>query len=407
MFLSVFSIPWVVQSPLLSIDVQADVGSVPSTGCLGSVDSSTPLTACYDVISSGNIFVHYPALPGGPASSALGMIAKAENILTAAQVSIPRFLQFFGISEHSIDWPVRIFIVGDPGNQWNGLQVSCQHIYINVNAPNPMMTTAHEIFHCVQESLGMLEVGWEKWMIEGGATLGEHIAHPPSTYEHRRYPKYLQTAEVSLFHKSYDAGLMWFDLYSTSANSVSQQYLTYGSNTNHSTHAELLEDDWHKIALDLSNSQLVYDTNAGKIPQDSGPINLNSAKKVELLFSNYRARPWIVNLQPMSARYYEITIDGSISNKVNLMRFILGKNFDIDNNKVEFSAAIDGTPKEHTYFDSFDIGETEDGSKYFQICFKENTICEDDQNFLISDYYKSPKKIFLTISPFIFRLSCL
>ena len=77
MFLSVFSIPWVVQSPLLSIDVQADVGSVPSTGCLGSVDSSTPLTACYDVISSGNIFVHYPALPGGPASSALGMIAKA------------------------------------------------------------------------------------------------------------------------------------------------------------------------------------------------------------------------------------------------------------------------------------------------------------------------------------------
>jgi len=326
-----------------------------------------------------------------------------QRVLAAGNEALDKFFDFFDITINDINTPVELWITGDisndEGDGYLGVHYNCQQIYINFIGYKIEQTTAHEIFHCFQRSLGMTP-STQKWIIEGGAKMSEDIYEKSHNFEHNVYPKYLRHPETSLFEKSYEAALIWYEKYQTnSPDAVKLQYLAFAADTSRGTHANLLEDDWHQYALDLSNNDIVYGTNAGKIPTDyGGPINVNSTTKVELLFSNYRARPWIVNLQPMSARYYEITIDGSISNKVNLMRFILGKNFDIDNNKVEFSAAIDGTPKEHTYFDSFDIGETEDGSKYFQICFKENTICEDDQNFLISDYYKSPKKIFLTIT---------
>ena len=327
------------------------------------------------------------------------LLAIGERVLEAGERSLYKFFDFFDIGDYDIDIPVELWITGDifndEGDYYLGLCFNCQQIYINAWGYKIEETTAHEIFHCFQHSLGM----WppiQKWIVEGGAKMSEDIYEKSHNFEHNVYPKYLRHPETSLFEKSYEAALIWYEKYQTnSPDAVKLQYLAFAADTSRGTHANLLKDDWHRYALDLSNNYIVYGTNAGKKPTDhGGEINVSESGSVDILLGSYSASRWAFDLQPLSARYYFITIGAAIRNKANLIRFTLGQDLDINNDNLKISAAIKATQPDKSH-KMVALKKTEKGEAYFQLCFKENTICKNDNE---QDIYEDPYQIFVTIT---------
>jgi len=396
-FLSVFSLADLL---IRDLNVYAyDIQWEPGGSHVTLVSTQHPVLKVHVPTNIDTGFSHQYETPALDALVHQELQSVGQRVLAAGNEALDKFFDFFGIGVHSIDTPIELWITGDinddEGGGILGLCINCQQMYINAWGHKIEETTAHEIFHCFQHSLGM----WppiQNWMIEGGAKLSEHIYEPSHNHEHVWYPEYLRHPETSLFDKSYEASLLWYEKYQTnSPNAVQQQYLTYASNPSRAMQADLLRDAWHGYALDLSNNYIVYGTNAGKKPTDhGGEINVSESGSVDILLGTYSASHWAFDLQPLSARYYLITIGAAIRNKANLIRFTLGQDLDINNDNLKISAAIKAAQPDKSH-KMVALKKTEKGEAYFQLCFKENTICKNDNE---QDIYEDPYQIFVTIT---------
>lgn len=326
------------------------------------------------------------------------------KVLTAAEQALPNQLDFFGINISQLDLPLEFWVVGDMYSGHvsgaNGLHYNCQQMYISAWAEKTDGTTAHELFHCFQKSLGMMGMTGifdEKWMIEGGAKLGEHIGLPQRDTEHSWYPPYAKNPDISLFSKTYSAALGWFAMYmrpDMGPGYVRDQFLYYANTMNRSAHAGRLRPHWHDLALDLSNSSIVYASNEGVVPTDSGvPIDLSMVKVKEVQIGSMEAQLFEAELQAMSASYMDIQLAAGVRSKLDYVRFSLGDEIPAQDPDLEISVAI--LTATGVSFHEVELDTDEHGIVYFLICVKSNTVCDKAEETRI---YEGLVSMFITIT---------
>ncbi len=326
------------------------------------------------------------------------------KVLTAAEQALPNQLHFFGINISQLDLPLEFWVVGDMYSghvsSANGLHYNCQQMYISAWAEKTDGTTAHELFHCFQKSLGMMGMTGifdEKWMIEGGAKLGEHIGLPQRDTEHSWYPPYAKNPDISLFTKTYSAGLGWFAMYmrpDMGPGYVRDQFLYYADTMSRSAHAGRLRPHWHDVALDLSNSSIVYASNEGVVPTDSGiPIDLSMVKVKDVQIGSMEAQLFEAELQAMSASYMDIQLAAAVRSKLNYVRFSLGGEIAPQDPDLEISVAI--LTATGVSFHEVELDTDEHGIVYFLICVKSNTVCDQAGETQI---YEGLVSMFITIT---------
>jgi len=366
-------------------------------------------SAVYD-----DLMVHIPqnvlaALPGNFSEELENSLNShlmdiGAQVLTAAEEALPRQLSFFGIDMGQLETPLEFWVVGDMysghTSSANGLHYNCQQLYISAWIEAPDGTTAHELFHCFQNSLGMMgltRIFDEKWMIEGGAEVGEHIGLPQRNTEHNSYPPYASNPDISLFTKTYSASLGWFAIYARpdmGPGFLRDQFLYYADTMDRSDHAERLRPHWHDIALDLSNSPLVYGTEEGAAPVDSGiPLDISMVKVKNVQISAMAPDFMEAELQPMSASYMDIQFAADVRSKMNHLRFSLGHEIAVDDPNLQISLAI--LTDTGVSYHEVELEKDDYGTAYFLVCVKSNSVCDSAGE---SRLYENMMSLFITIS---------
>ncbi len=361
-----------------------------------------------------NLMVHIPqnvlaSLPGNfseelETSLNSHLLDVGAQVLTAAEQALPRQLSFFGIGMGQLKTPLEFWVVGDmySGHSVaaNGLHYNCQQQYISAWIDSISSVTAHELFHCFQDSLGMMGLTGlfdEKWMIEGGAKVGEHIGLPLNNHEHDWYPPYASNPDISLFTKTYSAGLGWFAIYARpdmGPGFLRDQFLYYANTMSKSAHAERLRPNWHSIALDLSNSPLVYATGEGAVPVDSGvPLDISMVKVKDVNIAAMAPDFMEAELQPMSAYYMDVQFAADVRSKLNHLRFSLGHEIAIDDPSLEISLAI--LTDTGVSYHEVELAKNDRGEAYFLVCVKSNSVCDSAGETRL---YENMMSLFITIS---------
>lgn len=327
--------------------------------------------------------------------------ARGHMAMSALEQAFPKFRDFLGVSASDVSRPIVVWISGDivdvdDGSIANGIHYACDQIYVDVFGPHLKATTVHELFHCFQDSTGMLDPTYDDWMIEGGAKFSEHVAFPADNSEHEWHDTYLTNPKETLFFKSYEDTIMWLaEAERTSMGYVAQIMKSYMVSKDWPTYSTLLKDNWHQIALDLSNNSTLDSLNKGKAPTDSGqPVDVSASEdsyeKIDL--NSFAAHDFMVFLEPMSANYIEVKLGGNVTGDGSYVRFDLGPYVDPNDPDFEMSIAVKASTDAYK---KVTPKEDDDGNAYVLVCLKDNEICDQAGE---SDVYEGATEIFVTMT---------
>jgi hypothetical protein len=131
------------------------------------------------------------------------LLNMGEAVIAAYDIALPRFLSFLGRPSSDINFLVKTWLVQDISSGVPGTTANCRKIFLDAPLLAGYEQTiresvyAHELFHCVQKSVGIyapdaMLACQHDWMKEGGARFTEHIAFPGHDGENRISPGYRQ-----------------------------------------------------------------------------------------------------------------------------------------------------------------------------------------------------------------------
>ncbi len=361
----------------------------------------------------------------------------ATEAMAVLETALPRFLQFLGKSEHDIKFPIRAHIVDTTASGKPGVALACNNIQFKRNLSlsafsNPTAIRrslyAHELFHCVQFSLGI----WREnnlttlfsifqgvfdcpdtsaaWMREGSARFSEHIAYPADDTEIQLdrgvVHRYLTNPNRSFFETSYDGSLIWYVLAMNQGDSKAAQLINgFASDKSCKSMTEKLRDDWHQVWLDVSDSDVVYSQSVGKRPIDSGSGAALSTNLVGtqpngqvITLDNWSSMFMPIDLPWMSANIFRIELGGEIPSKGEFVRFDLGQLGGSQSvlEDIEISVAINGdnttvlkqiTPRQ----------DPDTGNWLLDICINKNAIC-DNNSEAVYKYHENASEMDVIIT---------
>ena len=363
------------------------------------IDYFNDNTSGYEYVQNGNVKVYYPGeslIPSGidippnedgeaPAGDVNVEFLRtiAQGVLAGAVEAYPKYEEFLGVSGP----PLAVFyIVQDlnvGGTGAGGFTTSCEKMYISFDAI-PDSTASHELFHCFQDITGIAglpatfdawlnllseDAGVQKWMVEGGATVAEHVANVARNSEHRWFQQYVQIPNKTLFTRSYAAALFWFELLDIYGEDVvSSQMLAYAGNFDNVQQAEMAGGKLHQIALDVSGNDDLYESGYATRPYDYGEILLEPTYSSSSLSSDGPAAIPL-NIGKMAMQFYDLDMAGE---EVDYVYFNFGK--DIDEDDFEISVLVYG---DYDTYKKLDLKIDDQGNRYFMLCATDNKICEE------------------------------
>lgn len=353
----------------------------------------------YLYIENGPIKVFYPAddmIPDGAGVDETYLRGRAISVLDGAVTAYSKFQHLLNVSPS----PVEMYLVQNIDGA-NGMEVACDQIYISHASGDIYATAMHELFHCFQDEVGVLgESGWSaflanvfgstrSWMIEGGATFAENIADPEHNSEYEWYPRYPAKPEKSLFKRSYAAALFWYEIYErVGQNAMVNHMYTYAGNFDNTVQAQILYNNFHQIALDVSGNDELYGSGEAVRPYDYGEIPLDPFYISESVVEPNLPVSLPLDLSAMSMRYYDLDLAGS---EVDYVYFNFGDQVNTEDEDIEISAYVYGDYDEYV---KINLKEDDEENKYFILCATDNKVCED----MGSPVYEGMYSVFLVAS---------
>ena len=356
------------------------------------------------------------------------LLNMGEEVIAAHDTALPRFLSFLGKSMSDINVPVKTWLVQNISSGVPGTTANYRKIFLDAPLLAGYEQTiresvyAHELFHCVQKSVGIyppnsLLACPHDWMKEGGARFAEHIAFPShggETRISRGYKQYLQQPHTSLYTQEYSAAAVFYTLAMNVGEShvagIMNDYIGLRNKRCNKLSNPLFDEEWHQVWVDLSDDALVYSQNEGKRPVDtgSGQVLDTSALKTQpnnlpIWLSDWSAMTLPSQLPVISANYYRVKIKPAISQDMNFVRVDLGELPQDEGAagelswKVKISLSIQANPQDvvKRVYPEFD----EDSRRfYFFLCTKPNAICDGQNQDGIYKYYEGLSEFLIIVT---------
>ena len=338
-----------------------------------------------------------------------------EEVIAAYDIALPRFLSFLGKSSSDMNFPVKTWLVQNISSGVPGTTANCRKIFLDAPLLAGYEQTiresvyAHELFHCVQKSVGIyppssLLACQHDWMKEGGARFAEHIAFPSHDSETRvspGYKQYLQQPHTSLYDQEYSAAAVFYTLAMNVGEShvagIMNNYIGLKNKRCKKLADQLFAQEWHQVWVDLSDDGLIYSQSAGTRPVDTGSGNVldtsdlkTQPNNLPIWLMDWSAMTLPIELPVISANYYRVKIKPNISQNMNFVRVDLGKlprkNGGLSK-EIEISLALQANPQD--VVKNVDPAFDEDTRHfYFFICTKPNAICDGEDQDGIYKYYE-------------------